>query len=190
MQCARRPRLCYIFIPHLAIALPHDAQFEQWIPLPLDQVFEFFGNLENLPRIMPSWMQVRLEKRCVVDPPAAPPGKIFCGIGSTLVASFRPLPFLPLRIRSEARIVEFALNSFFEDVQDAGPFRSWRHRHEFASETRAGVPGTLIRDRIQYEVGLGPFGRLINKWFIAPQLRQTFAFRQEAVERLLGTPSL
>jgi ligand-binding SRPBCC domain-containing protein len=77
------------------------------------------------------------------------------------------------------------MNSFFEDVQGAGPFRSWRHRHEFVSDCRDGVVGTLVRDRIQYEIGFEPAGRLINALFVAPQMRRTFAYRQQAIERLL-----
>jgi len=31
-------------------------------------------------------------------------------------------------------------------VQDKGPFKSWHHRHEFISETRGSIDGTLVRD--------------------------------------------
>lgn len=165
--------------------MAYRAQFEQWLPLPLEQVFEFFGNPDNLPAIMPGWMQVRLEQRSLVTPPDLPPDKNFAGVGSTLLASFRAVPFLPFRIRSEARIVGFAMHAFFEDVQGEGPFTSWRHRHEFASEVRDEVAGTRVRDQIEYEVGFEPLGWLINALFIAPQMRRTFAYRQQAVERLL-----
>jgi ligand-binding SRPBCC domain-containing protein len=161
------------------------AQFEQWISLPLKPVFGFFCDPANLPRIMPTWMQVRIEKASFVTPSDAPSGNTFAAAGSSLLASYRALPFLPFRIRSEARIVSFGLNSFFEDVQGSGPFRSWRHRHEFISDVRNGVTGTMVRDRIEYEVGFEPAGRLINALFIAPQMRRTFAYRQRAIERLL-----
>jgi ligand-binding SRPBCC domain-containing protein len=165
--------------------VPYHAQFEQWIPLPLERVFAFFGDPANLPRIMPAWMQVRIEKTSLVTPPDAPPGKDFAGAGSSLLASYRALPFLPFRLCSEARIVGFGMNSFFEDLQGAGPFRSWHHRHEFLSDVRDGAAGTLVRDRIEYQIGFEPAGRLFNALFIAPQIRRTFADRQKAVERLL-----
>jgi ligand-binding SRPBCC domain-containing protein len=165
--------------------MPYRAQFEHWIPLPLESVFDFFGDPANLPRILPAWMQVKIEQTSLVAPPDAPPGTTFAGAGSSLLASSRALPFLPFRIRSEARIVCFGMNSFFEDVQGAGPFRSWHHRHEFISDVRDGVGGTLVRDRIEYEIGFEPAGRLINALFIAPQMRRIFAYRQQATERLL-----
>ena len=40
-----------------------------------------------------------------------------------------------------------------------GPFHHWHHRHEFIPEARIGVEGTLVRDVIDYEVGLGLAGR-------------------------------
>lgn len=162
----------------------HSAQFEQWIPVRLEEVFPFFADPRNLPRIMPAWMDVRIEDATIVPLPNAPSGG-FAGPGSTLLASYRAIPFAPFRIRSVARIVDFAMNEFFADVQDQGPFRSWHHRHEFASETRKGTLGTRLRDRIEYEIGLEPLGRVINLLFIAPQMRRTFAYRQKAVEGLL-----
>ena len=35
-------------------------QFEQWVAAPLEQVFPFFSNPSNLPRIMPPGLRTRL----------------------------------------------------------------------------------------------------------------------------------
>ena len=162
-------------------------QFEHWIPLPLEQVFQFFEDPKNLPQIMPVWMQVKLEQLAIVLP-SAPAGVNAAGAGSRLVASFRAVPFLPFRIRSEARITSFSANEYFEDVQGRGPFQSWHHRHEFAPETRNGIPGTRVRDQVEYAIGFEPMGKFLNALFIAPQIRRTFAYRRQAVERVLGVP--
>ena len=163
--------------------MPYHAEFEQWIPAPLERVFAFFSDPMNLARIMPAWMQVRIEEIAIVRPPGT--ASHFAGPGTRFLASYRPLPFLPFRIRSEAEIVGFGMNQFFADIQNKGPFRSWHHRHEFAGESRGGAPGTLLRDRVEYEVGVEPLAGVVNALFIAPQMRRTFAFRQRAVERLL-----
>ena len=163
--------------------MPYHAQFEHWIAAPLEKVFAFFADPMNLPRIMPAWMRIKFEEITVVPPPSG--SAHFAGVGTRFLASYRALPFLPLRIRSGAEIVGFARNEFFADVQGKGPFRSWHHRHEFASESRSGIMGTRLRDRIEYEIGLEPVGRLVNALFIAPQMRRTFAYRQRAVERFL-----
>ncbi len=163
--------------------MPHYAQFEQWVAAPLEKVFAFFADPMNLPRIMPAWLDIRFEESVLVPAPGAPAH--FAGAGTRFVASYRALPFLPMRIRSEAQIVGFGLNEFFADIQTKGPFRSWHHRHEFVAENRGGIPGTRIRDRMEYEIGFEPLGRIINALFVAPQMRRTFAYRQRAVERLI-----
>jgi ligand-binding SRPBCC domain-containing protein len=164
--------------------MPYHAEFEHWIPAPLEKVFEFFSDPTNLPRIMPAWMRVKIEEIAIVAPRGVSSAR-FAGEGTTFLASFRPLPFLPMRIRSEGQIVGFGLNEFFADVQAKGPFRSWHHRHEFRPETRDGISGTRLRDRVEYEVGYEPIGSVVNALFIVPQMRRTFAYRQRSVERFL-----
>lgn len=164
--------------------MPYHAEFEQWIPAPLEKVFEFFGDPMNLPRIMPAWMRVKIEEITIIAPRGFSCARL-AGEGTRFLASYRALPFLPMRIQSEAQIVGFGLNEFFADVQSQGPFRSWHHRHEFATENRDGISGTRLRDRIEYEVGFEPLGRMVNALFIAPQVRRAFAYRRRAVERFL-----
>ena len=165
--------------------MAYTAKFEQWIPLPLERVFEFFGNPENLSRIMPPWMQVRVDEIKFVAPLDAPASGKFAGAGSLVTVSFRPLPFLPFRICSKADIVGFAMNRFFEDAHSDMLFKSWHHRHEFDAEERAGSAGTIIRDVVTYEVAFGPLVAVANALFVAGQMRRTFEFRQRVVERLL-----
>lgn len=88
--------------------------------------------------------------------------------GSVLTISFRPIPFLPFRVRSEAQIVAFAMNQFFEDAHSDRLFKSWHHRHEFAAEDRAGVSGTLVRDIVTYELGFGPLSSPVNTLSVSP----------------------
>jgi len=169
--------------------MPHQLQFEQWVPFPLEQVFAFFSNPENLPRIMPPASDTRIIRLDRV-PPAAPassaPLTQAAGPGTVIVTSFRLLPFLPLPAQWISRITEFAWNHYFADVQEKGPFKSWHHRHEFAAETRGGIHGTLVRDKIEYEVGFGPLGAIANALFVARQMRRTFDQRQQVLPRLLA----
>jgi len=164
--------------------LPYHAQFEHWVAAPLEKVFAFFADPWNLPRVMPAWLQIRFEDLATV--PASPAAPNFAGVGTKFIASYRAVPFLPMRIRSEAEIVGFAMNEFFADMQTKGPFRSWHHRHEFVAEDRGGVSGTRLRDRVEYELGFEPLGVIVNALFIAPQMRRTFAYRQRAIEKLLS----
>lgn len=137
-------------------------------------------------------MQVRLERVKIVLPPGIAPTSStvtdenpIAGAGSELEASYRALPGIPFRIHAVASITEFEMNHYFEDIQQKGPFKRWHHRHEFASEARGGVNGTVIRDFIDYEVGFGVIGSAVQRWFIAPQMQRTFEHRQQVVMKLL-----
>ena len=161
--------------------------FEQWVPVPIERVFAFFSNPENLPRIMPASRGTKLIT--LNRTPAPPPGTTgdkAAGVGSTIVTSFRVFPLLPLRAQWISRITEFEWNHHFADVQDKGPFKSWHHRHEFRPETRAAVAGTLVRDVIDYEVGFGFLGEIANAFFVRRQVRSTFASRQQTLPQLLA----
>ena len=166
----------------------HHAQFEQWVPFPVDRVFLFFANPENLPRIMPPETDTRIDKFQLAPPPSPP--KLaqpvpLAGVGSEIHTSFRLVAGLPFRARWIARITEFEWNHHFADIQEKGPFKSFHHRHEFADETRDEVKGTRVRDHINYEIGFSIAGSIAQKLFAGPQMAGTFLYRQQALENLL-----
>lgn len=170
--------------------MPHRLEFEQWVPFPIEQVFLFFADPRNLPRIMPPSTDTRIEQLSLVPPPPAPNAKSvnhatthLAGIGSEIVTSFRT-GFLPIRQRWIASITEFEWNHHFADIQVEGPFQSWLHRHELTCEAREGVLGTRVRDRIEYEVGYGILGNFAQR-LVEREMNSTFAYRQRALEELL-----
>ncbi len=170
--------------------MPHRLQFADWVPFSVPQVFAFFSNPENLPRLMPPETQTRIERMQLVQPAPSPDRNTTsvrhpAGVGSIITTSFQPFRFLPLRREWIAAITEFEWNHHFADVQQKGPFQRWHHRHEFMEEARQGMNGTLVRDLIEYEVGFGPLGALANSLFIEQQMRQTFAERQKILPQLL-----
>ncbi|MGC1647995.1 MAG: SRPBCC family protein [Candidatus Sulfotelmatobacter sp.] len=164
-------------------------EFEQWVPSPLEHVFAFFSNPENLPRLKPASSGTKLIALNRVPAPPSPSGNNgykAAGVGSSIVTSFLVFPHLPVRSQWIARITEFEWNHYFADVQDQGPFKSWHHRHEFWAETHGGIAGTLVRDVIDYEVGLGFLGEIANALFIQRQMNNTFAQRQQSLPHLLS----
>ncbi len=170
----------------------HRVEFEQWLPVDVEKVFRFFTNPNNLPRIMPPATGTRLAALRLVPPVASIEGVrdsnlgSLAGVGSEIVTSFRPLPFLPFRAQWIALITEFEWNHHFADIQKKGPFKQFQHRHEFSAKTQNNVEGTIVRDVIDYDPGFGPLGQLANQFFIAPSLQQTFEYRQKTLEKLLG----
>ncbi|HEX3572675.1 MAG TPA: SRPBCC family protein [Acidobacteriaceae bacterium] len=161
-------------------------QTEQWVPYPVDTVFAFFANPENLPALMPMWQKARIEHTSIVPPERSASKREMAGAGSRITLSFRPFPGAPFRVRWEAEITEFVLNSHFTDCQIKGPFAFWNHTHRIRSVDRAGINITVIIDQIEYAPPMGRFGRLANRLFLRKQLESTFAFRQSQTGRLLA----
>src|SRR5581483_7307783 len=169
------------------------AQFEHWVPEPVEKVFLFFANPGNLPRIMPPSSGTELRELRLVPPPGVdairstvsslPP---LAGVGSEIVTSFRLLPFLPFRGEWIARITEFEWNDHFADEQKKGPFKKFHHRHSFVREDRNHVIGTLVKDAIDYAVGFGILGTLAQRVAIRRIFQEMFEYRQQALSKLLG----
>jgi len=80
------------------------------------------------------------------------------------------------------RIEEWEEDRAFVDRQLRGPYRLWHHRHEFAEADG----GTRVRDVVHYALPFGPFGELARVMLVRRDLDRIFAYRGEAVERLLG----
>jgi ligand-binding SRPBCC domain-containing protein len=153
----------------------------------VELVFAFFANPHNLPRLMPPRLAARIEDARLCPPPGHPEyisSVTFAGEGSEILIGFRPIPWLPMRVRWLARITAFAWNSHFCDEQVRGPFAAFRHRHGIEAEVREGANGTLVSDEIDYALPFGILGRIAVP-FVRGQLRQSFAYRQQRLLDLL-----
>jgi ligand-binding SRPBCC domain-containing protein len=170
----------------------HCVEFEQWVPAAIERTFLFFANPANLPRIMPRWTRTELLRVKLVPPPGIRFGQStvtketpLAGVGSEIVTRSRIVPLLPITAKWIALITAFEWNHYFQDVQKQGPFKSFVHRHEMRIETCDGVVGTVVRDRIEYEIGFGILGETANALFVKRQFESMFRHRQTAVAALL-----
>jgi ligand-binding SRPBCC domain-containing protein len=141
----------------------------QRVEWPLSDTFEFFERPENLALITPPWLGLRL----------LTPSPITMAVG--IVLDYR-VRVLGVRRPWRSLIAEYDPPHGFRDVQVIGPYRRWDHRHRFQAERG----GTLIEDRVVYEVPLGPLGRLLDRLVIRRQLDQIFDYRRRRIEVLLG----
>lgn len=88
---------------------------------------------------------------------------------------------LPLRMTS--RITRMEAPDYFVDEQVKGPFRRFRHVHEF-SEDAAGT--TTMIDRIEFQAPFGPVGRVVEKLLLARYLKKLIETRNR---HLVGAPN-
>jgi ligand-binding SRPBCC domain-containing protein len=166
---------------------------EQWVPYPVELVFAFFANPTNLPHLMPPKLSTQIEDARIQPPPPRPVHpdaarrfqSVAAGVGSEILISFFPIPWVPRRISWMARITEFAWYSHFCDEQVRGPFASFHHRHGITAETRDGVEGTLVSDQVRFALPYGVLGRA-GGVFVRRNLKKSFAYRQTRLPEILA----
>ncbi len=139
---------------------------EIWLPKPLEEVFAFFADARNLERLTPPPLRFEI---VTPEPIAMRPG--------ALIDYWIRLHGIPLRWQSEITAWEPPYR--FIDEQRRGPYRRWIHQHIF----RAGGEGTIAEDQVEYAV-LG--GSLVNRFFVAPDLKHIFAYRREKLAEIFG----
>ena len=135
---------------------------------PRREVFGFFADPENLDRITPQDLRFEI----VTSRP------IVMRAGALIAYRLR---LLGVRFGWLTRIEVFEPEERFVDVQVRGPYRRWRHVHRFEETPQ----GTLVRDRVEYELPLGAVGELAHRLFVRSRLRRIFAYRAGRISELL-----
>jgi ligand-binding SRPBCC domain-containing protein len=139
----------------------------QFLPQPLERVFQFFADAHQLETITPPWLHFSV----LTQPP------IQMAENARIDYRLR-LHGVPLRWQSLISAWEPPFR--FVDEQVLGPYRRWHHEHRF--EPADG--GTLCRDIVDYEV---PGGALVDALWVRPDLRRIFRFRSRKLEALFGS---
>jgi ligand-binding SRPBCC domain-containing protein len=170
----------------------HSFRGRQWVPYPVEQVFAFFADPANLPRLMPQWQRARIEQSNFTQPPPPPndamlaPGQAVAGKGSTMIITFQALPFLPIRMKWEAIITDFHWNESFCDEQPKGPFAYWRHCHRVSRQRQGTVEGTEVLDDLIYALPFGIVSEPAHAIFVRRQIEGIFSYRQNRLLELLA----
>ena len=150
--------------------MPEILERSQSIPVPPEEAFEFFGDARNLERITPPWLRFR-----VVTPDPVEMGR------GTLIRYRLRLHGVPVGWLTEIR--EWRPGVRFRDVQVSGPYALWDHTHTFEPD---GNGGTVIGDRVVYEIPYGPLGEMAKALFVRRDVERIFDFRAEEIRRLMG----
>jgi ligand-binding SRPBCC domain-containing protein len=132
--------------------MPTTLEFECTIAAPLEKVWAFYDDpIGGLPALAPPEMKVSIES---ADVPVH--------IGSRVVLVIRqggrPVRWVAKIIEHRPpHAVAFGEEARFVDEQERGPFKSWRHEHDFE---RLDAKTTRMIDRVTYSQPNGPNGRL------------------------------
>jgi ligand-binding SRPBCC domain-containing protein len=141
------------------------------IKAPRSDVFRFFEDPHNLSRITPRWMNLTIS---AIDP-------------LPIKANFRieyRMRWLGLGVLKWVTLIsDYQPPRYFTDEQASGPYKYWRHVHTF-DEVEGG---TLMRDRVQYELPFGILGAVTHRLIVARQLRGIFDYRNRQLRKIFAT---
>ncbi|MDE1044468.1 MAG: TIGR01777 family oxidoreductase [Nitrospinaceae bacterium] len=145
----------------------HKLVTEQWVPQPVDKVFEFFSDPKNLEILTPGFLHFKIVK---ASHPKAQEG--------TIVDYRLKLHSIPLHWQSQ--ITGWVPDKRFSDLQTRGPYTFWHHIHEFY-ESKGG---TVIRDNVTYKLPGWVAGDILAHAYIKKDLEKIFIFRRQQIEKL------
>ena len=138
-----------------------------FIPAPLEEVFSFFSDAENLNLITPPWLYFKIltplpivmEKNTAID---------------------YSIKLLGLRMTWRTEITVWQPPDKFIDRQIKGPYSVWEHTHLF--KDIGG--GTQMEDVIRYAVPGFVLSPLVHFLFVRPRLEKIFVFREQKMLEL------
>jgi ligand-binding SRPBCC domain-containing protein len=142
---------------------------EQWIAASTEAAFAFFSDPGNLQALTPPLLHFSILSPLPIEMLA----------GALIEYRLRLMCF-PLGWLT--RIEDWRPGEGFTDIQLRGPYARWIHRHTFTP----GDSGTWVRDEIEYALPLRRVSSPLHALFVRPALERIFAYRREAIARLLG----
>lgn len=134
----------------------------------IETAWKFFSSPLNLATITPKEMNFVVHT-------ALTEGEIFEGMEIDYTVS--PLFNIPLKWKT--RITQVDHHKSFTDMQEKGPYKYWKHVHEFYPN----VNGVLMRDTVEYELPFGLLGRVVHKLLVKKKLEKIFNFRFAVLEK-------
>lgn len=135
------------------------------IKRPINEVFGFFSQAENLQRITPTSlnfniltsMPIEMKKGALIDYKLK-----IRGIPSkwkTLISDWNP-------------------PTSFTDTQLKGPYKKWVHTHQF---TRLSENSTQMIDTVVYEVPFGILGSVADYLIVRHEIANIFKYRNKSI---------
>jgi len=141
---------------------------KQFLPITLDQTWDFFSSPVNLKKITPEYMGFKITSD-LGD------GKMYSG----QIISYVVTPVLGIPMSWTTEITHVIDRKYFVDEQRFGPYSFWHHQHWF-KEVDGGVEMT---DIVNYGLPLGFLGRIANTLFVKSKLQEIFDYREKVVEK-------
>jgi ligand-binding SRPBCC domain-containing protein len=149
----------------------HRLKSLQFIPAPLDKVWDFFSSPDNLLSITPPFLSLKVTNE--VFGKNAYPGQVI---------TYTVRPFLSIPVFWMTEITHVEDRKYFVDEQRKGPYRLWHHQHHFEKRE----DGVLMTDIVHYRLPFGFIGDLFHPLLVKKKLQQIFLYRYARVVEEFG----
>ena len=143
---------------------------EQFLPITLDEAWQFFATPRNLNEVTPDDMVFEI----VSDLPES----MYAG----LLINYRLKPMFNIPVDWCTEITHIKEKEYFVDEQRKGPYRIWHHEHHF--EVVEG--GVLMTDLLHYDIGKSIFGWIAGKLFVDKKVKAIFEYRHNKLQTLFN----
>lgn len=147
---------------------------EQQLYCDIQTAWDFFSSPHNLSRITPKEMGFVVLSNL-------PEAEIYKGM--TIDYTVSPVLGIPLRWQTEITAVNYQKS--FTDFQKKGPYKLWRHHHEFIPNQK----GVMMIDTVDYELPFGIIGKMAHGLMVKKKLNAIFKFRHQVLEQLFNPQS-
>ena len=137
----------------------------------MEVVWDFFSNPGNLNDITPPDLYFEI---------------VFGGSeamyqGQLIAYKIQLIPLIRTRWLTEITQVKEPI--YFADQQRLGPYTFWRHEHFFNPKPE----GVEMRDKVTYQLPLGPIGELVHRFWVGPRLERIFDYRAEKIKQIFNS---
>jgi ligand-binding SRPBCC domain-containing protein len=138
---------------------------------PIEKVFQFFLDTEQIPRVLPPGTALKILRRSARH--------LSQGATVDFEARVFGAPF-----RYKMHVHSLSSKRHMTCVSHRNSWISWEHNFYF--ESMSGGQ-TRVSECLLYWVPMGPFGIFLNRWIVDPYLKKTMDYRREALHRVLGS---
>jgi len=144
--------------------------FNQKLPISLQEAWDFFSSPLNLARITPVNMGFQITSDFKEG------DKMYEG----MLITYKVSPLFGIKLNWITEITSVREGKYFIDEQRYGPFKIWHHEHHFI-ETDGGV---MMRDKLIYAMPYGIIGTLAHNLMVGKKVQDIFRHREQVVKEL------
>ncbi len=143
---------------------------EQFLPITLDEAWQFFASPRNLNEITPDDMVFEIVSEL--------PDSMYAG----LLINYRLKPMFNIPLDWCTEITHIKEKEYFVDEQRKGPYRIWHHEHHF----RAVDGGVFMTDLLHYDIGKSVLGWIAGKLFLHKKVKAIFDYRRNKLQTIFN----